>query len=168
MSHFSALTHYLIKAYCQLVTEQNKTQHSQEKLSAHLLILALQHVFYVKNHLKGGKMVCHSQQRIPTGKAFCFHFDSKISGWWDFWFDYLTHCSWKPQRDGLKDAETSSMDFYTQLVTLKGWKKQLENLWADIWEKRKIWFRKSKSKFHHNSKISHGIFDLLVLGFKVN
>ena len=37
--------------------------------------------------------------------------------------------------DGLKNAETSSMDFYTQLVTLKGWKKQFENLWADFWEK---------------------------------
>ena len=70
--------------------------------------------------------------------------------------------------DGLKNAETSSMDFYTQLVTLKGWKEQFENLWADFWEKRKIWFRKSKSKFHHISKISHGIFDSLVLGFMVN
>ena len=70
--------------------------------------------------------------------------------------------------DGLKNAETSSMDFYTQLVTLKGWKKQFENLSADIWEKRKIWLKKSKSKFHHILKISHGIFDLLVLGFMVN
>ena len=70
--------------------------------------------------------------------------------------------------DGLKNAETSSMDFYTQLVTLKGWKKQFENLWADFWEKRKIWFRKSKSKFHHISNISHGIFNSLVLGFMVN
>ena len=69
--------------------------------------------------------------------------------------------------DGQKNAETSSMDFYTQLVTLKGWKKQFENLWADFWEKRKIWFRKSKSKFHNISKISRGIFDLLVLGFMV-
>ena len=43
-----------------------------------------------------------------------------------------THCSWKQQMDGLKDAETSSMYFYTQLVTLKGWKKQFENLWADF------------------------------------
>ena len=43
-----------------------------------------------------------------------------------------THCSWKPQMDGLKNAETSSMEFYTQLVTLKGWKKQFENLWADF------------------------------------
>ena len=70
--------------------------------------------------------------------------------------------------DGLKNAEASSMDFYTQLVTLKGWKKQFENLWADIWEKRKILLKKSKSKFHHISKISHGIFDLLVLGFMVD
>ena len=70
--------------------------------------------------------------------------------------------------DGLKNAETSSMDFYTQLVTLKGWKKQFENLWADFWEKRKIWFRKFKFKFHHTSKTSHVIFDLLVLGFTVN
>ena len=70
--------------------------------------------------------------------------------------------------DGLKNAETSSMDFYTQLVTLKGWKKQFENLWADFWEKRKIWFRKSKSKFHHISNISHWIFNSLVLGFMVN
>ena len=30
------------------------------------------------------------------------------------------------------------MDFYAQLVTLKGWKKQFENLWADFLEKRKI------------------------------
>ena len=44
----------------------------------------------------------------------------------------ISHCSWKPQMDGLKNAETSSMDFYTQLVTLKGWKKQFENLWADF------------------------------------
>ena len=70
--------------------------------------------------------------------------------------------------DGPKNAETSSMDFYTQLVTLKGWKKQFENLWADFLEKRKIWFRKSKPKIHHISKISHGIFDSLVLGFMVN
>ena len=70
--------------------------------------------------------------------------------------------------DALKNAETSSMDFWNQLVTLKGWKKQFENLWADFWEKRKIWFRKSKSKFHHISKISHGIFDLFVLGFMVS
>ena len=45
---------------------------------------------------------------------------------------FITHCSWKPQMDGLKNAETSSMDFCTQLVTLKGWKKQFENLWADF------------------------------------
>ena len=45
---------------------------------------------------------------------------------------YIAHCSWKPQMDGLKNAETSSMDFYTQLVTLKGLKKQFENLWADF------------------------------------
>ena len=44
----------------------------------------------------------------------------------------ISHCSWKPQIDGQKNAETSSMDFYTQLVTLKGWKKQFENLWADF------------------------------------
>ena len=69
--------------------------------------------------------------------------------------------------DGLKNAETSSMDFYTQLVTLKGWKKQFENLWADFWEKRKIWFRKSKPKIHYDSKDSHGIFDLPALGFMV-
>ena len=43
-----------------------------------------------------------------------------------------SHCSWKVQMDGQKNAETSSMDFYTQLVTLKGWKKQFENLWADF------------------------------------
>ena len=70
--------------------------------------------------------------------------------------------------DGWKNAETSSMDFYTQLVTLKDWKKQFENLWADFWEKRKIWFRKSTSKFHQISKIRLGIFDLLVLGFMVD
>ena len=70
--------------------------------------------------------------------------------------------------DGLKNAETSSMDFCTQLITLKGCKKQFENLWADFWEKRKIQFRKSKYKFHHISKIRHGIFDLLVLGFMVD
>ena len=40
--------------------------------------------------------------------------------------------------DGLKNAETSSMDFCTQLIALKGWEKQFENLWADFWEKRKI------------------------------
>ena len=45
---------------------------------------------------------------------------------------FKTHCSWKPQMDGLKNAETSSMDFCTQLITLKGWKKQFENLWADF------------------------------------
>ena len=45
---------------------------------------------------------------------------------------YLPHCSWKPQMDGLKNAETSSMDFCTQLITLKGWMKQFENLWADF------------------------------------
>ena len=44
----------------------------------------------------------------------------------------VAHCSWKPQMDGLKNAETSSMDFCTQLITLKGWKKQFENLWADF------------------------------------
>ena len=43
---------------------------------------------------------------------------------------YLSQCSWKPQIDGLKNAETSSMDFCTQLITLEGWKKQFENLWA--------------------------------------
>ena len=31
-----------------------------------------------------------------------------------------------------KYDETYSMDFHTQLVTLKGWKKQFENLWADF------------------------------------
>ena len=70
--------------------------------------------------------------------------------------------------DSQKNAETSSVDFYTKLVTLKGWKKLFEILWADFWEIRKIWFRKSKSKFHHISKISHGIFDSLVSGFMVN
>ena len=45
---------------------------------------------------------------------------------------HVVHCSWKPQMDGLKNAETSSMDFCTQLITLKGWKKQFENLWADF------------------------------------
>ena len=69
--------------------------------------------------------------------------------------------------DDQKNAETSTMDSYTQLVTLKGWKTPFENLWADFWGKRKIWFRKSKSKFHHISKISLGIFDSLVLGFMV-
>ena len=69
--------------------------------------------------------------------------------------------------DGQKNAETSSMDFYTQLVTLKGWKKQFENLWADFWEKRNIWLRKSKSEFHLISIINHGIFDPLILGCKV-
>ena len=44
----------------------------------------------------------------------------------------VSHCSWKPQMDGLKNAETSCMDFYTQLVIFKGWKKQFENLWADF------------------------------------
>ena len=34
--------------------------------------------------------------------------------------------------DGQKNAETSSMDFHTQLVTLKAWKKQFENLCADF------------------------------------
>ena len=36
---------------------------------------------------------------------------------------HVVHCSWKLQMDRRKNAETSSMDFYTQLVTLKGWKK---------------------------------------------
>ena len=40
--------------------------------------------------------------------------------------------------DGLKNAETSSIDFYIQLITLKGYKKQFENLWADFWEKEKF------------------------------
>ena len=31
-----------------------------------------------------------------------------------------------------KNAETSRMDFFTQLLTLKGWMKQFENLWADF------------------------------------
>jgi len=34
--------------------------------------------------------------------------------------------------DGLKNADTSNMDFCIQLITLKGWKKQFENLWADF------------------------------------
>ena len=29
-----------------------------------------------------------------------------------------THCFWKLQMDGQKNAETSNMDFHTQLVTL--------------------------------------------------
>ena len=49
-----------------------------------------------------------------------------------FYTMFISHCSWKPQMDGLKNAETSSMDFCTQLITLKGWKKQFENLWADF------------------------------------
>ena len=81
---------------------------------------------------------------------------------------HVVHCSWKLRMDGWKNAETSSMDFYTQLVTLKGWKKQFENLWADFWEKRKIWFRKSEPKIHHISKISCRIFKPLVLGFMVS
>ena len=38
--------------------------------------------------------------------------------------------------DGPKNAETSSIDFYTQLVTFRGWKKQFENLLADLRKKK--------------------------------
>ena len=43
-----------------------------------------------------------------------------------------SHCSWKLQMDGRKNAETYSMDFHTHLVILKGWKKQFENLLVDF------------------------------------
>ena len=36
--------------------------------------------------------------------------------------------------DGQNSAETSSMDFYAYLVTLKAWKKYFKNLTADFWE----------------------------------
>ena len=53
-----------------------------------------------------------------------------------FLFRYLgynvSHCSWKPLMDGRKNAETSGIDLYTQLVTLNGWKKYFDNLWADF------------------------------------
>ena len=45
---------------------------------------------------------------------------------------FLSHCSWRLQMDSQKNAETSSVDFYTKLVTLKGWKKLFEILWADF------------------------------------
>ena len=36
---------------------------------------------------------------------------------------YFAHCSEKLYMDIQKNAETSSMDFFTQLVTLKDWEK---------------------------------------------
>ena len=36
---------------------------------------------------------------------------------------HVVHYSCKPQMEGQKNAETSSKDFYIQLVTLEGWKK---------------------------------------------
>ena len=34
--------------------------------------------------------------------------------------------------DGQNSAQTSSMDFYAQLVILEAWKKYFENLMADF------------------------------------
>ena len=49
--------------------------------------------------------------------------------------------------DGQNGAQTSSMDFYTQLVILEDWKKYFKNLSADFWIRANFRFRNRNLKF---------------------
>ena len=65
-------------------------------------------------------------------------------------------------------AQTSTMDFYAQLVTLEVSNKYFKNLTADFSIRANFGFRKKKSKICHFSKISHRNFALLLSDPKDN